>query len=66
MTLLAVAHRAGNDLSALRTAVELGVDVLEADVKVRGPHLEVRHSKHLRPLPWLWARASWRWAPASH
>lgn len=54
MTLLAVAHRAGNDLAALRTAVELGVDVLEADVKVRGPHLEVRHSKHLRPLPWLW------------
>ncbi|TAL23950.1 MAG: glycerophosphodiester phosphodiesterase [Frankiales bacterium] len=54
MTLLAVAHRAGNDLAALRTAVELGVDVLEADVKVRGPYLEVRHSKHLRPLPWMW------------
>lgn len=52
--MLAVAHRAGNDLAALRTAVELGVDVLEADVRVRGPHLEVRHSKHLRPLPWLW------------
>ena len=40
MTLLAVAHRAGNDLAALRTAVELGVDVLEADVHARGaPHL---------------------------
>ena len=56
MTLLAVAHRAGNDLDALRTAVELGVDVLEADVHVRADRLEVRHSKHLRPLPLLWDR----------
>ena len=54
MTLLAIAHRAGNDLQALRTAVELGVDVLEADVHVRAGRLEVRHSKHLRPLPLLW------------
>ena len=54
MALLAVAHRAGNDLAALRTAVELGVDVLEADVRARGALLEVRHSKHLRPLPVLW------------
>jgi glycerophosphoryl diester phosphodiesterase len=56
VTLLAVAHRAGNDLGALRTAVELGVDVLEADVHVRASRLEVRHSKHLRPLPVLWDR----------
>jgi len=54
VTLLAVAHRAGNDLAALHTAVELGVDVLEADVHVRADRLEVRHSKHLRPLPLLW------------
>ena len=54
MTLLAVAHRAGNDLAALRTAIELGADVLEADVHVRAERLEVRHSKHLRPLPLLW------------
>ena len=54
MTLLAIAHRAGNDLEALRTAVDLGVDVLEADVHVRAGRLEVRHSKHLRPLPLLW------------
>ena len=52
MTLLAVAHRAGNDLAALRTALELGVDVLEADVRIRGARLEVRHSKQLRPLLW--------------
>ena len=56
MTLLAIAHRAGNDLAALRTAVDLGVDVLEADVHVRAGRLEVRHSKHLRPLPLLWDR----------
>ena len=56
MTLLAIAHRAGNDLTALRAAVELGVDVLEADVHVRAGRLEVRHSKHLRPLPVLWDR----------
>ena len=54
MTLLAIAHRAGNDLDALRAAVELGADVLEADVHVRARRLEVRHSKHLRPLPLLW------------
>jgi glycerophosphoryl diester phosphodiesterase len=56
VTLLAVAHRAGNDLAALRAAVELGVDVLEADVHARAGRLEVRHSKHLRPLPVLWDR----------
>ena len=56
MTLLAIAHRAGNDLAALRTALELEVDVLEADVHVRADRLEVRHSKHLRPLPVLWDR----------
>ena len=56
MTVLAIAHRAGNDLTALRTAVELDVDVLEADVHARAGRLEVRHSKHLRPLPLLWDR----------
>jgi glycerophosphoryl diester phosphodiesterase len=58
VSVLAIAHRAGNDLAALRTAVELGVDVLEADVHVRAGRLEVRHSKHLRPLPVLWDRGA--------
>ena len=58
MTVLAIAHRAGNDLATLRAAVELGVDVLEADVHVRAGRLEVRHSKHLRPLPVLWDRGA--------
>ena len=56
MTLLAIAHRAGNDLAALRTAVERGVDLLAADVHGRAGRLEVRHSKQLRPLPVLWDR----------
>lgn len=54
MTVLAVAHRAGNDLEALRSATELGADVLEADVHRYRGRLEVRHSKALGPLPWLW------------
>ena len=54
MTLLAIAHRAGNDLPSLQAALELGADVVEADVHVRAARLEVRHSKHLRPLPVLW------------
>ena len=54
MTVLAVAHRAGNSLSALQTAAKLGADVLEADVHAFRGRLEVRHSKSLGPLPWLW------------
>jgi glycerophosphoryl diester phosphodiesterase len=53
---LAVAHRAGNDLGALRAAVELGADVLEADVHSHRGHLEVRHHKSMGPLPWRWDR----------
>jgi glycerophosphoryl diester phosphodiesterase len=53
---LAVAHRAGNDLEALHAAVELGADVLEADVHSHRGRLEVRHHKALGPLPWVWDR----------
>ncbi|MCW2622804.1 MAG: glycerophosphodiester phosphodiesterase [Frankiales bacterium] len=56
MTVLAIAHRAGNSLSALQAACAVGVDVLEADVHMRGGLLEVRHHKSLGPLPWLWDR----------
>jgi len=51
---LAVAHRAGNDLDALRAATAAGADVVEADVHRYRSRLEVRHSKVLRPLPYLW------------
>jgi glycerophosphoryl diester phosphodiesterase len=51
-----VAHRAGNDLARLREAEELGVDVVEADVRLWRGRLEVRHLKTMGPLPILWDR----------
>jgi glycerophosphoryl diester phosphodiesterase len=74
---LAVAHRAGNDLHALRAAVEQGADVLEADVHSHRGRLEVRHHKSLGPLPWRWDRRArpgsvpllrdtWELRPAAH
>ena len=51
--LLAVAHRAGNDPAALRTALDSGVDLVEADIHSFRARLEVRHHKALGPR-WLW------------
>jgi glycerophosphoryl diester phosphodiesterase len=59
---LAVAHRAGNDLDVLREASLLGADVVEADVHLHHGRLEVRHQKSMGPLPWLWDR--WQLYPA--
>jgi len=56
VTVLAVAHRAGNSLDALRAAVDAGAHVLEADVHEHRGRLEVRHRKRLGPLPYLWDR----------
>ena len=56
MTLVAVAHRAGNSLAGLRTAVDLGADVVEADVNLYRGRLEVHHLKTMGPLPFLWDR----------
>lgn len=56
MKVLAVAHRAGNSLPALRAAIEVGADVVEADVHAYRGRLEVRHEKSLGPLPWLWEK----------
>lgn len=61
--LLRVAHRAGNDLERLLPALEAGADLVEADVHSRRGRLEVRHTKTLGPLPWLWDR--WYVVPAS-
>ena len=55
---IAIAHRAANDLSAIRTAEAAGVDLLEADVWMYRGALEVRHLKTMRGLPVLWDR--WR------
>jgi len=63
MSLLAVAHRAGNSMARLHSAVELGADVIEADVHHYRGRLEIRHLKTMGPLPWLWDR--WELQPAS-
>lgn len=56
MTVLGIAHRAGNSLQALQAAVEAGAHVLEADVHALQGRLEVRHHKTAGPLPWFWDR----------
>lgn len=47
---LAVAHRAGNSLAALREAATLGADVIELDVAAHRGRLEVRHARTAGPL----------------
>ncbi|HEU4812255.1 MAG TPA: glycerophosphodiester phosphodiesterase [Nocardioides sp.] len=63
MTVLAIAHRAGNSLAGLHAANALGVDVIECDVHEHRGRLEVRHLKTAGPLPFLWDR--WELASAS-
>lgn len=63
MTLLAIAHRAGNSLAGLHEANLLGADVIECDVHAHRGRLEVRHLKTAGPLPFLWDR--WELASAS-
>lgn len=59
-----VAHRAGNSLVGLRAAENLQSTLVEADVRLFGGRLEVRHLKTVGPLPILWDRwqvvAAWR------
>jgi glycerophosphoryl diester phosphodiesterase len=63
MTLLAIAHRAGNSLAGLHAANLLGADVIECDVHAHQGRLEVRHLKTAGPLPFLWDR--WELASAA-
>jgi glycerophosphoryl diester phosphodiesterase len=62
VTVLTVAHRAGNSLAGLHAARVLGADVIECDVHHYRGRLEVRHLKTAGPLPFLWDR--WELAPA--
>ena len=48
-----VAHRAGNDLARLHEVEQLGVALVEADVRLWRGRLEVRHLKTAGPLPIL-------------
>lgn len=59
-SLLAVAHRAGNDVAGLRAALDAGVDLAEADVHLFRGALEVRHLKTLGPSL-LWDRWELAW-----
>ncbi|MCW2839561.1 MAG: glycerophosphodiester phosphodiesterase [Aeromicrobium sp.] len=63
MSVIAIAHRAGNSLAGLHAANALGVDVIECDVHHHRGRLEVRHLKTAGPLPFLWDR--WELVPAS-
>ena len=60
--LLAVAHRAGNNLADLRAALAAGVDLVEADVHLYRGALEVRHRKAIGPhFYWeMWAEVNRR------
>ncbi|MEV0720871.1 glycerophosphodiester phosphodiesterase, partial [Asanoa sp. NPDC050611] len=49
MSLLSVAHRAGNTLTGLCAALAAGVDLVEADVHLYRGVLEVRHRKAIGP-----------------
>ncbi|MBX7112222.1 MAG: glycerophosphodiester phosphodiesterase [Dehalococcoidia bacterium] len=59
---VAIAHRAGNDLGALRAAEEAGIDLLECDLWPYRGRIEVRHAKTFgrAPIPLLWDREGWR------
>lgn len=63
MSVLAIAHRAGNSLAGLHAANALGADVIECDVHEHRGQLEVRHLKTAGPLPFLWDK--WELASAA-
>jgi glycerophosphoryl diester phosphodiesterase len=46
---LTVAHRSGNTVAGLREALDLGVDLVEADVHAHRGVLEMRHHKNFGP-----------------
>jgi glycerophosphoryl diester phosphodiesterase len=59
-----VAHRAGNHLADVHTAVLAGAELIEADVRLFRGRLELRHLKSAGPLPIFWDR--WRLATPWH
>ncbi len=60
--MILVAHRAGNALADLRAALDAGVDLVEADVRLYRGALEMRHAKAIGPrLLWEpWRDVTWR------
>ncbi len=61
LTPLIIAHRAGNDPSAVEAALRVA-DVIECDVHLHRGRVEVRHEKVIRPTSRLWER--WYLLPA--
>jgi glycerophosphoryl diester phosphodiesterase len=59
---LLIAHRVGNTPDRIASAVAAGADLIEADVHLYRRRLEVRHTKTMGVLPWLWDR--WYLVPA--
>jgi glycerophosphoryl diester phosphodiesterase len=60
---LLIAHRVGNAPQTIAAAVAAGADLIEADVHLYRGRLEIRHTKTMGVLPWLWDR--WYLVPAS-
>jgi hypothetical protein len=60
---LLVAHRVGNAPDTIPAALAAGADLIEADVHLYRRRLEVRHTKTMGVLPWLWDR--WYLVPAA-
>ena len=58
-----IAHRVGNHPEQLPAAIAAGADLVEADVHLYRRRLEIRHTKTMGVLPWLWDR--WYLVPAS-
>jgi glycerophosphoryl diester phosphodiesterase len=59
---LLIAHRTGNTPDQVQDAVAAGADLIEADIHLYRRRLEVRHTKTMGVLPWLWDR--WYLVPA--
>jgi glycerophosphoryl diester phosphodiesterase len=58
---IVIAHRFGNSLERLRSAVAAGAAYVELDVWCSRGRLEVRHERTLGPLPIEWDRWYVRW-----
>jgi glycerophosphoryl diester phosphodiesterase len=58
---IVIAHRFGNSLEGIRTAVAEGAAYLELDVWYSRGRLEVRHEKTFGPFPIEWDRWYVRW-----
>jgi glycerophosphoryl diester phosphodiesterase len=60
---LLIAHRVANTPDLIPAALAAGADLLEADIHLYRRRLEVRHTKTMGLLPWLWDR--WYLVPAA-